>query len=62
MPDYHAFRLAREGHVIAVTELQCEEAKAKECARWLATDARVELWQGARLITRYEPGRRGVTE
>ena len=57
MPDYRAFKLTREGHVILVDELRCEEEDAKAHARELATDTPVELWQGPRRIARFEPGR-----
>lgn len=57
MPDYRAFKLTREGNIITVTELHCDEDEAKAGARKLATDAPVELWEGPRRIARYEPQR-----
>jgi hypothetical protein len=30
MPQYRAFKLAREGHVILVDELRCDEAEARQ--------------------------------
>ena len=57
MPDYRAFTLTREGHVITVTELHCDEDEAKERARKLATNAPVELWLGPRRVARYDPQR-----
>ena len=57
MAHFCAFNLTPEGHVIAVTPLQCEEDEAKTHACRLATDTPVELWQGLRLVARYEPRR-----
>jgi hypothetical protein len=57
MPTYRAFELTREGNVITVTELDCNEDEAKARARKLATDWPVELWLGPRRIVRYEPQR-----
>ena len=57
MAHFCAFNLTPEGHVIAVTPLQCEEDEAKTHARRLATDGPVELRQGLQLIARYEPQR-----
>jgi len=55
-----AFRLTREGIVLAADEMYCSEDEARERARQLASDAPVELWQGSRRIARFEPQRRGA--
>jgi hypothetical protein len=57
MPEFRAFELTREGHVISAIDLHCNEAEAKARARKLATDAPVELWEGPRRIARCEPRR-----
>ena len=53
MPEFRAFKLY-QGAVEEAINLDCSEEEAEERARKLATDGPVELWQGARLIARYE--------
>ena len=53
MPEFRAFKLY-QGGVEEAINLDCSEGEAEERARNLATDGPVELWQGARLIARYE--------
>ena len=53
MPEFRAFKLYQDAVEEAI-DLDCSEEEAEERARKLATDGPVELWQGARLIARYE--------
>jgi hypothetical protein len=53
MPEFRAFKLYQDAVEEAIN-LDCSEEEAEERARKLATDGPVELWQGARLIARYE--------
>src|SRR4051794_19782469 len=48
IPEFRAFELTREGHIITVAELHCDEDEAKACARKLAINAPVEFWKGPR--------------
>jgi hypothetical protein len=46
MPEYRAYILDREGHIIRPVDLHCEnDDKAKEKARQLVNGHDVELWQ-----------------
>lgn len=53
MPEYRAYILDREGHIIRPVELFCEnDDAAKEDARKLVDGHDVELWQLDRKIAR----------
>jgi hypothetical protein len=55
MPEYRAYILDREGHIIRPVELFCEnDDAAKEDARKLVDGHDVELWQLDRKIATFE--------
>lgn len=55
MPEYRAYILDREGHIIRPVELFCEnDDAAKEDARKLVDGDDVELWQLDRKIATFE--------
>jgi hypothetical protein len=55
MLHYRAYIVGKDGHFENAVDLMCaEEAEAVERARQLVDGHDVELWQGARMITRFE--------
>lgn len=53
---YRAFVIGPDGHVIGRTDLHCtSEQEAKERAKQLVDGHAVELWEGPRMIERFEP-------
>jgi hypothetical protein len=55
MPEYRAYILDREGHIIRPVELFCEnDDAAKEDARKLVDGDDVELWQLDRKIATFQ--------
>jgi len=51
MPEYRAYMVGTDGHIVKATELVCpNDEAAKEYARQLVDDHDVELWQRERLI------------
>lgn len=54
--EYKAYALDPDGHVILRTDLVCaDDVSAKQCAQRLAVNHSIELWQGKRLVGRFEP-------
>jgi hypothetical protein len=52
---YRVYLIAPDGQIFDRIELACEDDDtAKERARWLAPDCRVELWKGDHMIAGYE--------
>jgi hypothetical protein len=57
MPEYRAYILDREGHIIRPVDLHCEnDDEAKEKARQLVNGHDVELWQLDRKISTFLSG------
>ena len=51
MPEYRAYMVGTDGHILNVAELVCpNDESAKEYARQLVDGHDVELWQGERRI------------
>jgi hypothetical protein len=54
--SYRVYLIGSDGHIMNRVEMICaDDDSAKERARQLALDCRVELWKGARMIAGYEP-------
>ena len=57
MPEYRAYILDREGHIIRPVDLNCgNDDEAKEKARQLVNGHDVELWQLDRKISTFLSG------
>jgi hypothetical protein len=53
---YRARLIRSDGYTVARVKLICEDdASAREQAKLLARDCRVELWKGERKIAGFEP-------
>lgn len=57
MPDYRAYVIGDDGHIIRRIDLiACaNDDVAKEKAKQLVDGYAIELWDGARRITRFDP-------
>jgi len=56
MKEYRAYTLDFAGYIIARLDLLCEtEDDAREHAKRIVDGSPVELWQGHRLIVRFDP-------
>jgi hypothetical protein len=54
--SYRVYLIGPDGHIMNRVEMICEDDdSARERAKQLALDCRVELWKGARMIAGYEP-------
>ena len=54
--SYRVYLIGPDGHIMNRVEMICEDDdSAKQRAKQLALDCRVELWKGARMIAGYEP-------
>jgi hypothetical protein len=55
MPDYRAYLLGPDGHVVSATVLQCaDDAEAKKQAEQLVDGHDIELWHLARKVATFE--------
>ena len=55
--DYRAYTVGSDGHFIGFEALVCaDDAEAIEKAKRLADRYAIELWSGARFVTRLEYG------
>ena len=53
MVDYRAYIIGEDGHFLRAIDLQCpDDSAAKEMAERLVDGHDVELWCGARLVTK----------
>lgn len=53
MPDYRAYIMGHDGHILRPVELQCEnDEAAKEQAQQLVDGHDVELWSGDRFVVK----------
>ena len=54
--EYRAYGIGPDGHIVTRINLICDDdAVASERAQQLAGHHLVELWQGKRLVGRFEP-------
>ena len=54
MPEYRAYLIGPDGHIVRRIELVCaDDEAAKEQAKALVNGCDVELWQEARRITEF---------
>ncbi len=59
MPDYRAYFLGDDGHVMSAVNLSCsDDDAAADTAKQFADDHDVELWQFDRLIALFKSGSR----
>ena len=54
MPEYRAYMIGPDGHIIKRIELVCDDEAAKQQAKALVDGHDVELWQEARRITEFK--------
>ena len=55
MTDYRLYLLDIEGHIRRAVDLECEDdGEAVETARRQVKDAPMELWQGARVVRKFD--------
>jgi hypothetical protein len=59
MPDYRAYFLGDDGHIMSAVNLRCsDDDAAADTAKKLANDHDVELWQFDRLIALFKSASR----
>jgi hypothetical protein len=58
MPNYRAYLLDDDSHVMSALNLSLDEDAAADIAKQLADDHDVELWQFDRLVAVFKSGRR----
>jgi len=55
MPEYRAYIIGSDGHVLSAVPLECaDDAEAMKQAEQLVDGYDVELWQRARKIARFD--------
>jgi hypothetical protein len=58
MPNYRAYVLGEDDHIVDRVDLTClDDETAKEHAKRLVDHLAIELWDGARMIAKFEPTR-----
>ena len=56
MHAYRAYIIGSDGHIVRRIDLHCEnDDDAKERAKQLVDGHAIELWDGPRKITKFEP-------
>jgi hypothetical protein len=56
MKEYRAYVFSLEGHIISREEFICaNEQEARARAMAMVADKSIELWEGPRLIARFNP-------
>jgi hypothetical protein len=62
MPEYRAYIIGQDGHFQSSINLECaDDAEASEAARKLLGSHDVELWQGGRMVAKFEHTPKGQT-